>query len=320
MPAAEDGGHIIFTLFLPLARRIFSVEYSFSIVKHFKICYIKRYKKKREAKMKELLNKNEWNTAKILRVIFLMIADCASVCIATFLALFTRFEFDMKALAASGFMDAAAGYIVISAICTVAVFWLFKLYNSLWEFAGAEEFFRLVMASAASAGVQWLGLKLFNIVLPRSFHVLFFIFLAISVFCVRFSYRAARHIHRTVGASGRRTMIIGAGAAGFMTIRELNGSERSENKVVCVIDDDVQKHGKYIKDVKIVGGRDKIEEAAEKFRVEDIIFAIPSATNAQRKEIFDICSRTKCSLKTIPGLYQLTSGEVSVSQIRKIEI
>ena len=320
MPAAEDGGHIIFTLFLPLARRIFSVEYSFSIVKHFKICYIKRYKKKREAKMKELLNKNEWNTAKILRVIFLMIADCASVCIATFLALFTRFEFDMKALAASGFMDAAAGYIVISAICTVAVFWLFKLYNSLWEFAGAEEFFRLVMASAASAGVQWLGLKLFNIVLPRSFHVLFFIFLAISVFCVRFSYRAARHIHRTVGAFGRRTMIIGAGAAGFMTIRELNGSERSENKVVCVIDDDVQKHGKYIKDVKIVGGRDKIEEAAEKFRVEDIIFAIPSATNAQRKEIFDICSRTKCSLKTIPGLYQLTSGEVSVSQIRKIEI
>ena len=93
--------------------------------------------------MKELLNKNEWNTAKILRVIFLMIADCASVCTATFLALFTRFEFDMKALAASGFMDAAAGYIVISAICTVAVFWLFKLYNSLWEFAGAEEFFVL---------------------------------------------------------------------------------------------------------------------------------------------------------------------------------
>ena len=271
--------------------------------------------------MKDLLNKEEWNTAKILRVIFLVLMDAASVCFATFFALFTRFEFDFKLLKDSGFLEASADCAAIGIVCTAVIFALFKLYNSLWEFAGAEEFVRLVVASAAVSAAVWCGMKLLNIHIPRSFPMLFFLFLSVAVFCVRFSYRALRHFRHGAGGVGRRrTMVIGAGAAGFVTIRELNSSERSENNVVCVIDDDVQKHGKYIKGVKIVGGRDKIPEMAEKFRIEDIIFAIPTATNIQRKEIFDICSGTKCNLKTIPGLYQLASGEATVSQIRKIEI
>ena len=271
--------------------------------------------------MKDLLNKEEWSTAKILRVIFLVLMDAASVCFATFFALFTRFEFDFKLLKDSGFLEASADCAAIGIVCTAVIFALFKLYNSLWEFAGAEEFVRLVVASAAVSAAVWCGMKLLNIHLPRSFPMLFFLFLSVAVFCVRFSYRALRHFRHGAGGAGRRrTMVIGAGAAGFVTIRELNSSERSENNVVCVIDDDVQKHGKYIKGVKIVGGRDKILEMAEKFRIEDIIFAIPTATNIQRKEIFDICSGTKCHLKTIPGLYPLASGEATVSQIRKIEI
>lgn len=271
--------------------------------------------------MKDLLNKEEWNTAKILRVIFLVLMDAASVCFATFFALFTRFEFDFKLLKDSGFLEASADCAAIGIVCTAVIFALFNLYNSLWEFAGAEEFVRLVVASAAVSAAVWCGMKLLNIHIPRSFPMLFFLFLSVAVFCVRFSYRALRHFRHGAGGAGRRrTMVIGAGAAGFVTIRELNSSERSENNVVCVIDDDVQKHGKYIKGVKIVGGRDKIPEMAEKFRIEDIIFAIPTATNIQRKEIFDICSGTKCNLKTIPGLYQLASGEATVSQIRKIEI
>ncbi len=271
--------------------------------------------------MKDLLNKEEWSTAKILRVIFLVLMDAASVCFATFFALFTRFEFDFKLLKDSGFLEASADCAAIGIVCTAVIFALFKLYNSLWEFAGAEEFVRLVVASAAVSAAVWCGMKLLNIHIPRSFPMLFFLFLSVAVFCVRFSYRALRHFRHGAGGAGRRrTMVIGAGAAGFVTIRELNSSERSENNVVCVIDDDVQKHGKYIKGVKIVGGRDKIPEMAEKFRIEDIIFAIPTATNIQRKEIFDICSGTKCNLKTIPGLYQLASGEATVSQIRKIEI
>ena len=271
--------------------------------------------------MKELLNKEEWTVQKILRVIFLVLMDCFCVCFSVFFALFTRFEFDFKALEKSEFLESVPESAGIGIACLIVIFWLFKLYNSLWEFAGAEEFVRLVTASAAVSAVQWLLLRALGIGLPRSFPVLFFLFLAITVFCVRFSYRVLRHIRHSANSSAlRRTMVIGAGAAGFMTIRELASSERSENKVLCVIDDDVQKHGKYIKGVKIVGGRDKIVSAAEKYRIEEIIFAIPTATNAQRKEIFDICSKTKCTLKTIPGLYQLSNGEVSVSQIRKIEI
>lgn len=277
--------------------------------------------RRKEKEMKELLNREEWSTAKILRVIFLVLMDCVCVCFSTFFALFTRFEFDFKALKESAFLDSAAESTGIGIACAITIFFLFKLYSSLWEFAGAEEFIRLVTASAAVAAVQWVLMKILTISLPRSFSVLFFLFLAITVFCVRFSYRVLRHFRRSAhGNKYRRTMVIGAGAAGFITIRELNSSERSENKVLCVIDDDMQKHGKYIKGVKIVGGRDKIVEFAEKFYIDDIIFAIPTATNTQRKEIFDICSRTKCTLKTIPGLYQLSNGEVSVNQIRKIEI
>lgn len=126
--------------------------------------------------MKELLNREEWNSAKILRVIFLVLMDCVCVCFSTFFALFTRFEFDLKALKESAFLDSAAESVGIGIACTVVVFCLFKLYSSLWEFAGAEEFVRLVAASAAVAAVQWALLRVFKILLPRSFPVLFFCF------------------------------------------------------------------------------------------------------------------------------------------------
>lgn len=270
--------------------------------------------------MRRIINKEEFNPQKLLRVIFLLIMDAVCVCLSAFGALIIRFEFDLSAPGFSDYMEGVHRYVYICVISAAVIFWLFKLYDSLWEFAGADEFVRLVTASAAVTLAQAAGMALLDINMPRSFPIMFFLLLSVSVFCVRFSYRVVRHFRRRSTLEKKRTMLIGAGAAGFVTLRELNSSEHSENRVVCIIDDDPQKHGRYLKGVKVVGGRDKITEAAEKFRTEEIIFAIPTATNTQRKEIFDICSLTKCKLKTIPGLYQLSNGEVSVSQIRSVQI
>lgn len=271
-----------------------------------------------------MLNKEEINLAKLLRVLFLVLVDVLCVGISTFCALLLRFEFDLSKLTESGFLEKAFGFYWIAAVITVAVFALFRLYNSLWEFAGAEEFIRLVLASAVATTLYYIALWIFAVTLPRSFPLLFFFFLAGSVFCIRFSYRAARRIARPFVNGGanpkRRTMLIGAGAAGLMTLKELQTSSHSESEVLCIIDDDQKKHGTYMKGVKIFGGRNKIGEAVKKYGIEDVIFAIPTATYSDRKDIFDLCTATGCNVKTIPGLYELASGRVHISQIRNVQI
>ncbi len=115
-------------------------------------------------------------------------------------------------------------------------------------------------------------------------------------------------------------MLIGAGRAAALALREFSGSSYSENRVVCLIDDDAAKQGRYLQGVKIVGGQASIVEAAQKYNVDEIIFAIPSATHQQRKELLAEWQKTGCRLKTLPGICQLANGEVSIKEIRDVEI
>ena len=115
-------------------------------------------------------------------------------------------------------------------------------------------------------------------------------------------------------------MLIGAGRAAALALREFSGSSYSENRVVCLIDDDAAKQGRYLQGVNIVGGQASIVEAAQKYNVDEIIFAIPSATHQQRKELLAECQKTGCRLKTLPGICQLANGEVSIKEIRDVEI
>ena len=115
-------------------------------------------------------------------------------------------------------------------------------------------------------------------------------------------------------------MVIGAGDAGNMIIREIRSSGVLKSKVVCVIDDDENVHGLNIQGIKIIGGRDKIKEAVKKYKIDEIIIAMPSVPSREKKKIYDICKDTQCTLRTIPGMYQIINNEVKLSDLREVQI
>lgn len=264
----------------------------------------------------------QFNRAKFIRVVCLVIADALLINAAAFLALFVRFEFDFEQLRQSGYMDGLVTYSWLNTLGSLLIFYLMKLYDSLWEFASTAELFRVFIASVISAGVCVVGMMMLKISMPRSFVLLYAGALTALCSALRLLYRELRRARmRSHGGIGqKRTMLIGGGQAGSMVLREFQFSAHSENNVVCIIDDDRSKHGSYMRGVKIVGGRDDILHMAEKYGVEEIVLAIPSASRRERLDILDICHLTGCSLRTLPGLYQLANGEVSIQSIKHVDI
>lgn len=264
----------------------------------------------------------QFNRAKFIRVVCLVIADALLINAAAFLALFVRFEFDFEQLRQSGYMDGLVTYSWLNTLGSLLIFYLMKLYDSLWEFASTAELFRVFVASVISAGVCVVGMMMLKISMPRSFVLLYAGALTALCSALRLLYRELRRARMRShgGIRQKRTMLIGGGQAGSMVLREFQFSAHSENNVVCIIDDDRSKHGSYMRGVKIVGGRDDILQMAEKYGVEEIVLAIPSASRRERLDILDICHLTGCSLRTLPGLYQLANGEVSIQSIKHVDI
>ncbi len=218
---------------------------------------------------------------------------------------------------------AALGWIyLIYAPVSLCIFFLFKTYHFVWRFISVDALYQIVPAAALSA-LAFVGASL---LLRRpytlSVYVITFIMLCILTVCLRFSVRLAHSVrHRASSPECTNIMIIGAGEAGRILIHEIQSSARtSDSRVVCVIDDNVRKRGKYIGGVPIVGGQESIIEAAERYRVNRIIFAIPSATPQMKRDILNICKETGCELKTVPGIYQFVNGDISVSMLREVSL
>ena len=257
-----------------------------------------------------------------LRVIFLALVDLVVIQFSAFMALLARFDFSYTLLRESMFLDALLRYAPWFTMLTVLIFIPFKLYSSLWEFASVDELLHILLAAMAVAVLQFAAIVLNLVNLPLSFPMLNAMFLAVLTVLFRFSYRMARSIARRRSRRGvqARTMLIGAGSAGMQTLREFETSETSKNHVVCIIDDDPQKTGRYLNNVKIVGTRRDIAKAAQDYRVEEIVFAIPAAPTQQRKQILKLCQETGCKLKILPGISQLANGEVKVQKIRDVDV
>ena len=278
----------------------------------------------------EVLNKimkttGEINWTKVGRIVLLVIADIVIVNFSAFMALLLRFELSMSLLAASGFLETFYEIWAANTIILIACFAAFGLYRSLWEFAGADELIQMAKAVAVATLLQYVWLALTENMVPRSYPFIYVLLLFVFTACVRFSYRFMRRekatiVRRRRKSERKRTMLIGAGAAGAMALREFKYSEHSNNKVVCIIDDDESKKHTCLMNVPIVGGRDYIFAAAQKFRVEEIVFAIPSLTNYEKRSIMEMCRGTGCRLKTLPAIYQLANGDVSIKQIRDVDI
>ena len=267
------------------------------------------------------LQENKAHSLKLSRVVLLIVLDVLISNAAAFLGLWIRHEFSLADCITSGFLDTDVRWAIPNTLAVLALFAAFKLYMTLWSFAGADELARIFVASVLMGILQMLLILLELAALPRSFPVLYTMLLFICTTITRFSYRAIRRLRlRFVGTPQSRTMVIGAGEAGALILREFKRSRFSKNKVVCVVDDDPMKKGRQLMGVPIVGGRDAIEEAVDKYGITEIVLAIPTLSPKVKKEIWEICSHTGCKFKQMPGIYQLANGDVSIQAIRDIDI
>ena len=263
------------------------------------------------------------NKAGISKVALIVTLDVLATMVSFFFGLWMRFDFVLGAIDPV-FLEGYADNIGIWCLITVVVFFIFQLYNSIWAFVSTSEVFRIFGAYVV-LGVIGVGVfHFYGVVLPRGSCL---IGLVLSICCtvgIRFSYRLLRaaqlKFSRMTHSSGvRNIMLIGAGNAGRAIANELVNSGYIRDNVVCVIDDNKVKLGKRLCGVPIVGGRETIPEMVRQYKIHKIIFAIPSCSAKNRKAILDICASTGCEVQTLPGIYQLFNGEVSVSKLRNVD-
>lgn len=241
-----------------------------------------------------------------------------------FLALWFRFDLSFHAIPKDYFQFYQES-IFLWCLVTIAVFAGFNLYNSVWSFAGENEVVRMLLAHSCLALLGVAVVLVFKASMPRSYYAIGFVLSALSTTVLRLSYRFFRKLKSMLEKDDRvkkpaRIMVIGAGEAGRMLIREFADSRYLSGKIVCLIDDNPSKHSKILAGVPIVGDRYSIPEMIKRYAIDRIIYAIPSSDAKTRRDILKICSTTKCEVQTIPGMYQLINEDVSVSKLKKVEI
>ncbi|MDE7047636.1 MAG: polysaccharide biosynthesis protein, partial [Lachnospiraceae bacterium] len=255
----------------------------------------------------------------------LIIYDVISVILASYVALLMRYNFDLSQIP-EHFLNPVSRFLPINIIITLLVLYLFRMYSSLWAFAGETELQNLVMASVVSSIAQAVGIQFFKVpgeqAVPSSYYFLYVFLLISFIFGSRFSYRFFRSLkHRQQNKNNSiSVMVIGAGEAANLIIKEIVNSNFSTMVIRCIIDDDKGKWGRFIQGIKVAGGRERIVECADIYDIDEIIIAMPSISRVEMSAILDICKETSCKLRSLPGMYQLVNGEVSVSKLRDVEV
>lgn len=270
-------------------------------------------------------DKHPFNVKLLYRRTCLIIYDIISVIGASYLALLMRYSFDMSEIP-DHFLDPINRFLPLNILITLIVLYLFRMYHSLWAFAGETELQNLVIASCISSVCYSIGIQFFKAegeqAVPSSYYFLYVFLLISFIFVSRFSYRFFRSLkHKQQNKNnGISVMVIGAGEAANAIIKEIVNSNFSTMVIRCIIDDDKGKWGRFIQGIKVAGGRDRIIECADIYDIDEIIVAMPSISRKQMSEILDICKETNCKLRSLPGMYQLVNGEVSVSKLRDVEV
>ncbi len=245
--------------------------------------------------------------------------DVIAVSISYFLALLIRFDFRYSMIDTIYVRSWQRFALIYAGLCIV-VFVLCGLYKSIWRFAGFNEFTRTLLTSLAMSVIHVVATLLFYCRMPISYYLIGAVLQAILILAIRFSYRVILFFSNRSGKRGSdRIMLIGAGAAGQMILRDVN-SGSSSGKVVCIIDDNSNKWDRYVDGVRVVGGRESILEYVEKYKINKIFIALPSASMAQRRDIMSICNETDCEIKNLPGMYQFFTGQLTASALREVSI
>ena len=260
------------------------------------------------------------------RMLILVLLDILSILCAFGFALLLRFDFTYSKIIQDSPLHIYnfLRSIPIWCLMTVAVFFLFRRYHSIWRQASVAELENSIGAYLVLAPCYYLMNRIMDLGLPQAYHIMGYVLSFCLTTGIRFSFRLLQFVMNSVNSRGQkavsRIMVIGAGAAGQMLIKELQNSDRLSSRVCCVIDDNPDKLGKQIEGIEIVGNRHDIVSMAKKYDITRIIYAIPSSSPEQRSAILNICKETNCKLQTIPGMYQLLNNEVSVSRLRDVEV
>ena len=254
--------------------------------------------------------------------LYLLVYDVIVINASWFFGLLLRFDLRYSSIPPE-YLNAYLKFAPFYTLFTVIVFYIFRLYNSIWRFASFSELNRILGATGVTTLFHVIGITAFLHRMPVSYYVVG----AVTQFClvtaIRFSYRfvileKARRDKNL--KSVHNAMIIGAGAAGLVILKELKVSNDANARPLCVIDDNPNKWGRVMDGIPIVGGRDNILESVKKYNIDQILFAIPSATAEQKRDILNICKEAGCELLTLPGIYQMTNGEVSLSKMKPVAV
>lgn len=266
------------------------------------------------------------STKLMIKRLYLVCYDIAAVALSGYLALLLRFDLNPNRIPPQ-YLAVLWETVWISMLMTVVVFTAFRLYSSLWTYAGTTEMMYVLSACVVDALLNMVVILLNHreqeYPLPRSYYVLFGVFLLAFTFCGRYSYRGLRMIRarRSGDRSVRRNvLLVGAGSAGSALIKEIVNSRLVNKNLVGVIDDDPGKQGTFIHGIRVIGTREDIVRLAKELEVDEIMIALPSASAKEIKEIVNICKETGCELKRLPGIYQLVNGEVSVSKLKEVDV
>lgn len=251
----------------------------------------------------------------------LMVYDFIAICFSYLLALLVRFDFKFSSIE-SQYLQGCYKSVVFYAIFCVILFWFLKLYRSIWRFASYSELLRVILATAISGLIYPLIMNLFVGGMPASYYVIGVVCQFCFTLGVRFSYRFILLLRSRTSkkASETNVMLIGAGSAGQMIQRDIVSAREINERVACFIDDNPNKWGRYIDNVVVYGGRDSIMEAVKKFDIKKIYVAIPSAKPEDKRDILRVCNDTECEIMNLPGMYQLYTGDVSVSKMKPVQI
>lgn len=258
-----------------------------------------------------------WQVVRLL----LMVYDFAAVIVSFGIALWLRFDCKVTSVEPQ-YLTTYTKTIIIYALFCLVVFWFLRLYKSIWRFASYSELLRVILATLVTGVIYTGSLLAFHLHMPISYYVIGITVQFIATLGIRFFYRFVLLLRGRTNdeVQKKNVMIIGAGSAGQMLFRDIKHAKETNETVACFIDDNPNKWERYIDDVPVFGSRDHILEAVDKFNIEKIYVAISSANPQDKRDILRVCNETSCELMNLPGMYQLYTGQVSVSKMKKVQI
>lgn len=258
-----------------------------------------------------------WQVVRLL----LMVYDFAAVIVSFGIALWLRFDCKVTSVEPQ-YLTTYTKTVIIYALFCLVVFWFLRLYKSIWRFASYSELLRVILATVVTGVIYTGSLLVFNLHMPVSYYVIGITVQFIATLGIRFFYRFVLLLRGRTNneVQKKNVMIIGAGSAGQMLFRDIKHAKETNETVACFIDDNPNKWDRYIDDVPVFGSRDHILEAVDKFNIDKIYVAVPSANPQDKRDILRVCNETSCELMNLPGMYQLYTGQVSVSKMKKVQI